>query len=69
PVWSVLNYMIGIGLADAGHDRWAERLRGDTRALIEQTGFYEAYNPVDGTGNGGDDFSWTAAIWLAWARG
>ena len=69
PVWAVVNYMIGIGLADAGHDRWAERMRGDTRALMEQTGFYEAYNPVDGTGSGGDDFSWTAAIWLAWARG
>ena len=36
---------------------------------MEQNGFYEAYSPIDGTGSGGDDFSWTAAIWLAWAGG
>ena len=69
PVWAVVNYMIGTGLAEAGHDHWAERVRGDTRALIERNGFYEAYSPIDGSGSGGDDFSWTAAIWLAWARG
>jgi hypothetical protein len=68
PVWAVVNYMIGTGLAEAGHDAAAERVRGDTRALMERTGFYEAYSPVDGAGSGGDDFSWTAAIWLAWAR-
>lgn len=68
PVWAVVNYMIGIGLAEAGHGDWAERVRGDTHELMAQTGFYEAYSPVDGAGSGGDDFSWTAAIWLAWAR-
>jgi hypothetical protein len=68
PVWAVVNYMIGTGLAEAGHRAEAERVRGDTRALMEEHGLYEAYSPVDGTGSGGDDFSWTAAIWLAWAR-
>lgn len=68
PVWAVVNYMIGVGLAEAGHDTWAERVRGDTLELMKRTGFYEAYNPIDGTGSGGDDFSWTAAIWLAWAN-
>jgi hypothetical protein len=68
PVWAVVNYMIGVGLAEAGHARWAEKLRADTRDLIARTGFYEAFSPIDGTGSGGDDFSWTAAIRLAWAR-
>jgi hypothetical protein len=68
PVWAVVNYMIGTGLAEAGHAQWAERVRGDTLGLIERNGFYEAFSPIDGTGSGGDDFSWTAAIWLAWAR-
>jgi hypothetical protein len=67
PVWAVVNYMIGVGLAEAGHRQWAEKVRGDTRKLMELNGFYEAYSPVDGSGSGGDDFSWTAAIWLAWA--
>lgn len=69
PVWAVVNYMIGTGLEEAGHDRAAARVRDDTRALIEKNGFYEAYSPIDGSGSGGDTFSWTAAIWLAWADG
>lgn len=66
PVWAVVNFMIGTGLAEAGFDSEAERIRRDTLTLMERTGFYEAYNPIDGSGSGGDDFSWTAAIWLAW---
>jgi hypothetical protein len=67
PVWAVVNYMIGTGLAEAGDLKRAHKVRGDTLALMEKNGFYEAYSPVDGSGSGGDDFSWTAAIWLAWA--
>lgn len=69
PVWAVVNWMVGTGLAEQGHTRQGERVRGDTRAMMDQTGFFEAYSPIDGSGSGGDDFSWTAAIWLAWARG
>lgn len=65
PVWAVVNFMIYTGLAEAGYDAEAARMRRDTLALIERNGFYEAFSPVDGTGSGGDDFSWTAAIWLA----
>jgi len=68
PVWAVVNWMIGEGLAEAGQKAQAERVRADTRAMMDQTGFYEAYSPIDGSGSGGDDFSWTAAIRLAWAR-
>ena len=67
PVWAVVNYMIGTGLSEAGDEERGARVRSDTLALIERNGSYEAYSPVDGTGSGGDDFSWTAAIRLAWA--
>ena len=67
PVWAVVNYMIGTGLAECGYGAQATRVRRDTAALMELSGLYEAYSPVDGSGSGGDDFSWTAAIWLAWA--
>jgi hypothetical protein len=30
---------------------------------------YEYFCPLTGRGIGGDDFSWTAAIWLHWLRG
>jgi len=67
PVWAVVNFLVSTGLADAGLADWAERVRKDTGALIEKTGFYEAFCPTTGRGTGGDDFSWTAAMWLHWA--
>jgi hypothetical protein len=66
PVWAVVNFMIGTGLTECGYELEGARVRRDTLNLIERNGFYEAFSPVDGTGSGGDDFSWTAAIWLAW---
>lgn len=67
PAWAMMNALIGIGLADAGHRREAEKLRRDTRELIGKSGFAEYYDPCDGTPAGGEDFTWTAAVWLAWA--
>jgi glycogen debranching enzyme len=69
PVWAVINFLVGSGLSSAGHESWGERIRGDTRTLIEQAGMYEYFCPVTGRGVGGNDFSWTAAMWLHWARG
>lgn len=66
PVWLVVSYMVARGLAEAGQNAWAERIRDDSRKLIEQSGFYESFSPEDGSGSGGPDFSWTAAMWLAW---
>ena len=67
PVWGIINALIGIGLAEAGHARLAEDLRLMTRALIAEHGFYEYFCPRDGASAGGANFTWTAAIWLAWA--
>jgi alpha,alpha-trehalase len=67
PVWFVLNYMIGRGLTETGHQDLSRRIRNDTARLIEKSGFYEYFHPLTGEGCGGGDFSWTAAIWLAWA--
>ncbi|RYH10214.1 hypothetical protein EU800_09585 [Tropicimonas sp. IMCC6043] len=67
PVWAVVNALVGIGLAEAGHGALADRVRRDTRALIEGAGFHEYFSPTDGTAAGGGHFTWTAAIWRAWA--
>ncbi len=69
PVWAVVNFLVARGLADEGEGEWAERIRRDTATLIERTGFYEAFSPLDAQGTGGADFSWTAAMWLHWLRG
>jgi hypothetical protein len=67
PIWAIANFLIGEGLAESGFERLARRLRGDTAALIAEHGFFEYFDPLDGRGCGGDRFSWTAAMWLAWA--
>lgn len=65
PVWSVMNWMITIGLDAAGHADLAARIRRDTQALVGQSGFFEYFDPLTGDGLGGPDFTWTAAIHLA----
>jgi hypothetical protein len=67
PVWGIVNWMLGDGLARHGYEELANRLRGDTRRLIETAGFCEYYDPLTGEGLGGGVFSWTAATGLAWA--
>jgi hypothetical protein len=66
PTWIIVNYMLAIGFEEAGHADWAARLKSDSRDLIAEFGFQEAFSPVTGAGTGGDEFSWTAAMWLAW---
>ncbi|OYU73516.1 MAG: hypothetical protein CFE32_20690, partial [Alphaproteobacteria bacterium PA3] len=66
PVWLVVSYMAAIGLAEQAHGDWATRIREDSARLIETSGFFESFSPETGEGSGGPDFSWTAAMWLAW---
>lgn len=66
PTWAVMNLLIGLGLEEMKHPL-APRLRQATRALIENNGFAEYFDPQDGTPAGGQAFTWTAAVWLSWA--
>ncbi|MEM9523769.1 MAG: hypothetical protein AAF982_07205 [Pseudomonadota bacterium] len=68
PVWAIMNTMIGLGLAKAGHAEEAETIRAQTARLISDHGFAEYYDPLTGAPAGGHDFTWTAAVWLAWVR-
>lgn len=67
PSWAIVNYLIARGLSEQGFDAESKRIRADTQAMIEKSGFFEYFNPLDGAGAGGNNFTWTAAIWLAWA--
>jgi hypothetical protein len=67
PVWPQMNHIISEGLAEQGETELASRIRDDLAAVIQQSGFFECFNPVTGAGCIGTDFSWTAAMWLAWA--
>lgn len=67
PVWCVVNYMIATGLLEVGATEWARRIKASTRALIMRSGMPESFDPITGGPTGGRRFSWTAAMWLAWA--
>jgi alpha,alpha-trehalase len=62
----VVNFMIGQGFDECGAVETAQRIRDDTAALISSAGFCEYFDPRNGEGLGGGDFSWTAAVALAW---
>ena len=67
PTWAIINALIAIGLADMGRHDDAERVRTLTADLIAEHGFAEYFHPEHGTPAGGGTFTWTAAVWLAWA--
>ena len=50
-----------------GHKTEAEVLREATRNMIAEHGFAEYFDPLTGAPAGGGTFTWTAAVWLAWA--
>lgn len=64
PIWAVVNWMIAEGFVLAGNAELGARIHDGTGALIETAGFSEYFDPTDGRGVGGADFSWTAAIYL-----
>jgi neutral trehalase len=65
PVWVLVNWLVADGMSHAGLQAEADDLRAETRALVNQ-GFTEYYDPRDGTGIGGQGFSWSAALTLHW---
>ncbi|MEN0001984.1 MAG: hypothetical protein AAF940_13975, partial [Pseudomonadota bacterium] len=67
PTWGMMNAMIGIGLDEFGYGERASALRQATRDVIANHGFAEYFDPLTGEPAGGQSFTWTAAIWLAWA--
>jgi glycogen debranching enzyme len=66
PVWLVMNFMIADGFAAYGFADIADRIRRDSAALVRRGGLREYFDPRNGDGLGGRDFSWSAAIALCW---
>lgn len=66
PVWLHINWMLALGLAEYGHGGLADRVRASARECVEAGGFFEYFNARTGSGCGGADFSWTAAVALFW---
>jgi len=66
PSWLHINWMIADGLSHYGHHDVAALLQQASRSIIEQSGYWEYFDPETGEGCGGSNFSWTAAIALHW---
>ena len=66
PVWLIVNWMIADGLAAHGRADLANRLREDSLELVRRHGFFEYFDPINGEGLGGANFTWTAATTLFW---
>jgi hypothetical protein len=43
-------------------------MTGSYRRSGEAAWFYRYFDPLDARGLGGANFTWTAAMWLAWVR-
>ena len=66
PVWLHINWLIALGLERYREPALAARLRESSRQCVLSAGLWEYFDAERGTGCGGDDFSWTAAIALHW---
>lgn len=66
PTWGMMNMMIGEGASERGV-ALGEEVRKRTREVIGRYGFVEYFDPMTGAAAGGKAFTWTAAVWLAWA--
>ncbi|GGL02468.1 MGH1-like glycoside hydrolase domain-containing protein [Planomonospora parontospora] len=64
PSWVNTNWLLRRAAALHGRDDLARRLGAATLRLVRQSGFRECFDPFDGSGRGGRDFSWSAALTL-----
>jgi glycogen debranching enzyme len=64
PTWVNMNWALVVGLERAGEPALAADLRARTLDLVAGSGCFEYFSPLDGTGHGAPDFSWTAALVL-----
>ena len=73
PIWINVNWMLYHGLKRYGFNKEATIVRNETIDLVEKNGFYEYFDPRPEIPEqekhlGGDNFSWTAALYLDFAH-
>ncbi|QFG23944.1 hypothetical protein [Actinomadura sp. WMMB 499] len=64
PTWVNTNWLLWVGVLRAGRDDIARTICASTLELLGRSGFREYFDPVDGSGRGAHDFSWSAALAL-----
>ncbi|GAA0316523.1 hypothetical protein NE235_15170 [Actinoallomurus spadix] len=64
PTWANTNWLLWFGACAHDLGGIADLIFGSTARLVRQSGFREFYDPFDGSGRGGHDYSWSAALLL-----
>jgi hypothetical protein len=62
PTWVNTNWLIIDGLRRYGFNDHADALTESTLEMVQNSGFYEYFSPIDGSSAGVNNFSWTAAL-------
>ena len=62
PSWVNMNWLVIDGLKRYNYHDHAAALTESTLEMVAKHGFREYFNPLDGSGLGADNFSWTAAL-------
>jgi Trehalase len=62
PAWLNTNWLIIDGLNRYGYHQEAEKIAKKSVEMVEASGAYEYFSPLDGSPAGARDFSWTAAL-------
>ncbi|MEX2006917.1 MAG: trehalase family glycosidase [Candidatus Saccharimonadales bacterium] len=62
PTWANTNWLIIEGLRRYGYNDEADSLKIKTLQMVENSGLFEYFNPIDGRPAGAANFSWTAAL-------
>lgn len=62
PAWVNTNWLIIDGLERYGFHDHAAALTESTLDMVQRSGFYEYFSPLDASPAGVDNFSWTAAL-------
>ena len=64
PCWINTNWMLIRGLETLGRGDLAERIWQQSLELLFRSGFREYYDPTSGEGLRGENFAWSAALFL-----
>jgi neutral trehalase len=62
PTWLNTNWLIIDGLRRYGYKQEADIIAAKSIELVEKSGCYEYFSPIDGSRAGARNFSWTAAL-------
>jgi glycogen debranching enzyme len=62
PSWVNTNWLVIDGLNRYGFKDHASALRETTLEMVDKSGCYEYFDPLNGEAAGAANFSWTAAL-------